>query len=625
MLASVNLPRKTMTLGEACAELGKQTSSEFYVDRRHGETKIAVHTYEARLATVMRLIELASGHQWRMVGDMFFLSEEAEGSAVKKWQEKYAEARKAHLAGAAENRVREWVNFAMPFPPKVDPVWQLTPLQREQIAFQQSLLLPTMTPPQLDWLNTMLPARGYRAPEGRDPVDQLAADLPSSNPGPLGGLPEIPLKFNAALVIGSLAGDFLVEMPLGQLAAGGTKAPSPAKPARVEASDSPKEEAKKNVLKGGLSAIWITSGDLKDMGSLLAMAKEKGFDAVFVPVLNAGHTIYPGKRLPQDPKYKNSDPLRDAIKEAKGLGLKVHAVLQATLWGDEEHPVPPSSAKYPALYDRNLLGRTYAEQEKWQRLQEASLASYGPPSVPEPPGPGEKLVYLCPASQQLPRLLRSVAEEVAANYDIAGICLDGVDYPQSTPFVLSGENLSAPFGYTLEVRREMIRLNQLDPIDLDAAGLRTEADADAFALWDKFRRGRLMSLLAEVCAGFKSVRSDGVCSASLDLASDGPAPVRWSKLKGLDALLPLAAVTREEEGEEFVYPKETADAVTSLHRAVMKDAAVLTAIIGLDSKSLADQVSALNGMVKSAKDSGLRGYILRGDPDTLSTAMDALL
>jgi len=616
MAALVSLPQKTATLEDVCAQLRREAPAEFYVDRRHADTKIALHIGEVNLKTAMAVIEAVSGLEWRMVGDLFFLSVDARGAAVTRWHERYAEARKAHLAGIAERRAKEWLNYAMPFPPRFDPPWMLTPLQSEQLAYQQSLLLFTMTPPQFDWLDAALTEREYPAAEGRTIIDRLAEESP-----------EIPLKINVAMAIHAPSGEFLIEMPLSRLSQDTSHEEMRPKPAKVEPppSDSTKEEPKKTNLKDEMKGLWVTGGDFRELPGLLKKAKARGIDNLFLPVLECGHTIYPSKRFPRDAKYRNSDVLKDAIKAAGGLGIKVHAVLDATLWADAAHPLS-TIANYPLVQERNLLGRSYGEQERWQRLELALLESYTPPAAPPAgkPTPEEKKVYLCPASSQAPRLLRLAAEEIAENYEIAGICLDGADYPRSTPFVLAGEDLAPPFGYTMEVRREMIRAHQIDPIDMDAHALRTEADMEAFALWDKFRRGKLTGLVSEVCAAFGPACPNGICSATLDMASDGPSPVHWSKIKGLDALMPFIEIQKSAEEEPFTYSKEEADAVTLLQRAVLKSSAVVPAITGLGPDSLAERAAALSELVKLAKDSGLKGYILSGDTKTLASALDAL-
>ena len=603
MIASVTLPRGEITLSDLCAEMGAQTSSEFYVDRRHGDDKIAWEADETKLKTAMAVIESTTGLQWRMVGDMFFLSRDADGVAITHWNERYAEAKKAALAGVARKQVKAWVNRTMPFPAKFDLAWELTPLQREQLAYQQSLLLFTMTPPQLNWLTSFLKKKGFAAEEGRTIVDQLATTLP-----------EIPVKSNAAMLIHGPSGDFLVEMPL----AGDTpeEAPTP-RPAKIEPEPAEQQEAKRiGFQQDDFRGLWITEPDTRSLRTLLAKARMKGFSALFFPAFESGHALYGSASFAQ--YKKGSDPLKEACKIASDLGIGVHAVIESTLWGDADHPAPEAAANR-LLQDANLLGRTYGDEERWQAAELKALSEGNGGSSDE-----EKKVYLCPASSQLPRLLKTAAQEIAAAYPVAGLCLDGVDYAHSKPFVLAGENLAPPFGYTLEVRREMIRINQIDPIDVDPQSVRTEGDAEALALWDKFRRGRLTGLVNEVASAFKTQLPDAKFSARLDMTSDAGSPVHWSKVFGLDALIPSMGIKKLSGADTFTCSKEDEDAVASLHRAVLKNAAVLPAVVGLDSDVLVDQVSALGDAVKAVRGNGLQGFILQGDSKTLSSALDML-
>ena len=612
MIASVTISQSAISLKDLCAELGRQTTSEFYVDCRDADTKIAWFADEMQLKTAMLAVESATGLQWRMVGDMFFLSRDSRGAAITRWNERYAEAKKAQLAGIRKSRVKEWVYYAMPFPPSADLPWQLTPLQMEQLAYHQSLLFFTMTPPQLNWLDASLIRAGYIPDDGRTAIDQAASHSL-----------DVPVQFNAAMIVHTNMGDCLVEMPLTAIEEPAVKEPAPPTPTKVvvEQVATSKAEPKKTNLKDEMKGLWVTDDDVRNVPRLLRKAKTKGFNTLFLPVLTVGHTIYPGKKLPQDRNFKGSDPLKDTIKTAGDLGIKVHAVLDATLWGDVDHPVP-TTANYPLLYERNLLGRTFAEQGKWQKDE---LTAMEPDAALPATGPEEKRVYLCPASSQLPRLLSSIAEEIAVNYQVAGICLDGVEYPKGTTFMVGGENLAPPYGYTLEVRREMIRLNQVDPVDVDSSSVRSADDAEVFALWDKFRRGRLTGLVNEVCGAFRAKRADGICSAALDLASDTQSPVHWSSIASLDAILPLAQIRRVSEDEQiFTFPKGDEEAVTALHRAVVKNAAVIPAVTGLTSDSLTDQIGVAAEVMKVSKNNGLKGYVLRGDAKTLTSALDML-
>lgn len=592
MVATVDLPRETMTLSELCADLAKQTSSEFYVDRRHGDTTIAWHAGRLTLKTAMGAIESATGLEWRMVGDMFFLSRGAEGLARTGWNRRFEEAKKAHAAGLVEEQVRDWVYRTSPFPPRTDPHWELTLLQREQLAYHNALLLFTMTPPQLNWLEAALCARNAGTTERRYILRQIASVSP-----------ELSLEINTAMVMASPAGEYLLEMPLDVQPVEEVSEEPEAEEEIIEEVIEPAEDI---ILAHDFRAVWVTDVPNEN---LLKQAKSAGFNAVLVPVLSRGHTTYPSRHLPQQRQFSGSDPLRDVLQAARTMGLKVHSVLDATLWGDAEHPVPKPAA-YSLILDRNLAGRTFAEQEKWQASELSALD----PSAAA--GSEDRRVYLCPASSQLPRLLRSVVEEIAARYAVDGICLDGVDYPRSSPFILAGKDFAQPFGYTLEVRREMIRLNQVDPIDVDPEGIRRDEDVEDSLLWNKFRRGRLTGLVGEVAAAFKSLNTKGLASATFDPASDAVSPEHWAKLDSVDIIIPLVEAWQSDDGEGESSEVHT---VRSLSDVLSKNAAVVPAVMESDPEAVLEQVTALSGMAQ-----GLKGIVLKGDARALEAALQNL-
>ncbi len=647
MVLSVNIPEKSWTLKDLCAELGKQTSSEFYVDRRDGDMTVAWYAGDLKLKPALSAIETVTNRKWRMVGDMFFLSRDPQGAAVSRWIARYAEAKKVELAGLQRKRIRDWVYTSMPFPAKYDAPWALTPLQREQVAYNRSLFFYTMTPFQLNWLNSALIGLGYDQSYGVPAVDQAVYASPSTqvvvdnrmviNEGypamekVISALAYAPVTFNAAMIIRDQSGNYLIEMPLSStveepavtelkpetavIAAAPTSAGADA-----EADTTPVEPdtgtVKKIALKTTVKALWLTDLDIDNFGALVSKAKAKGFDTIFLPVLRNGRTLYPSKVFPDESGVQDSDALRSALKIADAAGMKVQAVLETTLWGDADNP-PPASTRYPALYARNLLGRTFAEQSKWQQAEMKILK-------PDETSVADTRVFLCPASSRLPGLLAALAEEIATNYDVAGICLDEVDYAKPEPLILGGEDLSPSYGYNVEVRRDMIRLNQVDPIDVDPQSVRSDTDSSAFALWDIFRRGHLTGLLSDVSAAYKKKNADGIFSVTVNLGSADQSPVAWSKLAGLDAIIPLAGVRAPQTGTNYTLEKTDSAAVLDLHRAVIRHAAVVPAVIGLPPDAVSDAMPAVSDALKMVKDGGLRGYILRGDPDTLSSVLDNL-
>lgn len=610
----VEIPAKEITLNELCSLLRDQVTAEIYVDRRFADSKVALFIEgKVPLKTVLSLAETVTGLKWRMVDDLFFLTRSVTGEALTAWYERYAEAQKAYEAGALEKRTKEWLANAMPFPPRFDPPWILSPLQREEMVFQQALSIFAMTPAQMVWLDHALRVYGFQTSEEETPIDRL-----------MRASAVIPVALNVGLVIRSGGKEYLIEMPLSNATRQTDEKkselpPVPPETAAPKSNEQREEPTKTTNLTAESKGIWVSGGDYDKLPSLMRKAKMAGFTDVFLPVLRLGHTLYPSTRLPQETSYRGKDPLGDAVRTADNLGIRIHAVLHATLWGDETHPVvPPASS--PLLQDRNLLGRTFSEQEKWQRTELARLGD----DVASQNAANDKRVYLCPASSQVSRLLRQIVDELATRYKIAGVCLEGLDYPRSTPFKLADVDLTPPFGYTLEVRKEMIRANQVDPLDVNSQSAKTAQDMELVRIWEQFRRGRLIGLITDIADAFRSRNSKGICSVVVDLASPDQSPAHWAKIRNLDALMPELEITKPTEDTPAGYSQEGVTVISSLQKSVGEYCTIIPTITGLNKESISDQTMAVNSCILRFKDSGLKGLVISGDTDTLISALDSI-
>ena len=602
MISLVTISGKSISLREICAQLDRQTSAEFNVDRRFAESAISIQASAARLETVMTCVEEVTGLQWRLVDDIFFLTKDARGTAVARWEERYGEARKTEIARTVKTAVSEWLYDTMPFPPSFDPEWELTPLQREQIAYDGALTVATMTRSQLEWLNSALLSKGFKPRETWIPSNLLVTQAP-----------RLGISMTAAMVIDSPSGRFMVESPLTAVPTEPDDDPTTPEMEPRTVTVNVGEPTKEASLPDHLYGIWLTDEKPGDLTALFETAKERNFENVFVPVIRRGQAIYPSRVLTiGEPGSGDEDRLAALIRRADEHGIKVHAVVDATLWGDASHP-PPPPARFRASEDRNLLDRTYAEQSKWQQSASAELG----PSNTAPESP-ETEVYLCPASSQTARLLRSVVREIASKYDIAGVCLDRVEYARSGPFVVNGRDMSVPFGYTVEVRKEMIRAHQVDPIDVDSEGARSPEDLEAQAIWDRFRRGKLTGLIGETGTALKAIKPDAVFSVTLDFDSDAQSPGRWAQLPGVGAVLPEVRLGATDLGHVAEHPD--VQSVNALYAAASKYAAVVPLLRdGGDMARLLELIPVISPQQPE------RGWIFYGGSSELVKTLEAFM
>jgi len=169
-------------------------------------------------------------------------------------------------------------------------------------------------------------------------------------------------------------------------------------------------------------AMWVTTEALynrAEIERLVATAAAYDFDALFVQVRRAGDAYYVSAREPYSRKLEGQpagfDPLAETVRLGRLFGIEVHAWLNVNyVWPGPDLPAAPThvARRHPEWisvgrdgrrmtgYSRRDLGR--ADAEGW---------------------------YVDPAEKAFADYFAAVAAEVAANYDVDGVHLDFVRYP----------------------------------------------------------------------------------------------------------------------------------------------------------------------------------------------------
>lgn len=128
--------------------------------------------------------------------------------------------------------------------------------------------------------------------------------------------------------------------------------------------------------------------------------KAAGINTLFVNTLWAGLAHYPSTIVPESHTYRKfGDQMKAASAAARKYGLEIHAWV--VLW--QINNAPPEFQ---------------AQMRKEGRLQQAA--------------DGTKLTWLNPVLESNQRYMLSAIEELARNYDLDGIHLDYVRYPDSS-------------------------------------------------------------------------------------------------------------------------------------------------------------------------------------------------
>ena len=193
-----------------------------------------------------------------------------------------------------------------------------------------------------------------------------------------------------------------------------------AEPARsnqgVEAAISPHEET---AVPTEMRGIWITRFSWRNEAELMAMldhVAEVGFNAVFFQVRGNFDAYYASRlepwaerltgQLGQDPGW---DPLGAVVERGHELGLQVHAYMNAyPFW---RGPNPPQSADIPHPLELH---------PDWLVVDESG----------QPMALNDIYVFASPGHPEVRDHIRAVAVDIASRYDIDGLHLDYIRYPE---------------------------------------------------------------------------------------------------------------------------------------------------------------------------------------------------
>ena len=169
-------------------------------------------------------------------------------------------------------------------------------------------------------------------------------------------------------------------------------------------------------------AMWVCSETLQnpeEIERLVATAAAYGIDTLFVQVRRAGDAYYTSATEPRSRKLAGQapdfDPLAAVIADARPFGIQVHAWLNVVYcWPGPELPPMKShvAARHPEWITVGRDGRRLTSYSKKEMARADTEGWYVEPSEPS-----------------FAAYFAAVAGEVAANYEVAGVHLDFIRYP----------------------------------------------------------------------------------------------------------------------------------------------------------------------------------------------------
>ncbi len=196
-------------------------------------------------------------------------------------------------------------------------------------------------------------------------------------------------------------------------------------------------------------ALWVVKDALCSPASVSEMTRtawKNGFNLILVQVRSRGDAFYRSQFVPlaeaiqgsQEPEF---DPLKLAVEEGHRAGLQVHAWVNIyILWSSPYHPVNPKHLFY--------LHPDWFARSDGSRIR-------------------PKKIFLSPELPQVREHLLNVIEEIIENYQIDGLHLDYVRYPNNH------------YDYNLTARTRFMQRYAIDPLGL-AQG--SEKLADIFGV-----------------------------------------------------------------------------------------------------------------------------------------------
>ena len=288
------------------------------------------------------------------------------------------------------------------------------------------------------------------------------------------------------------------------------------------------DEATKNAIpyiKNELKGIWVrpTETSKHEIEKTIEKIKEAGLTDIFLETYFHGKTIYPSRYLEskgiisQREEFIGFDPLQIWLDEAHKEGLKVHVWFETFYVGNDN---PTTTEKhilnvYPKWSNKRLLNYD-------SELPVASLSEHNG-------------YFLDPANEEVREHIKNILKEIINNYNIDGINLDYIRYPQTVDSTFSNY-ATMNWGYTEIAREEFKNIYKVDPIDIKYPSAEWE-------LWALYRQNKISTFVEEAnkLAKEKNIFLTAVIFPDIKKCIDVKMQNwrRWSFYDYVDGLTPL--------------------------------------------------------------------------------------
>lgn len=301
-------------------------------------------------------------------------------------------------------------------------------------------------------------------------------------------------------------------------------------------------------------AVWHRPREtsIDEVRKHLDMLKDININTIYLETYWNGYSIYPtdNKIMKQNPIYGGFDVLEAYIKEAHARGMELHA------WVEDF-----------------LVSQNVAEKKPKWMIMSRQGDNYFTDSA------GIKYYYLNPALPEVHDFLSELYKDLIKKYDIDGIQLDYIRYPESGDY-------SNDFGYDSYTRQLFENHTGTDPISLSV-------EDELWQQWCEFRANIINSFAYRIISEVKSLKPDIQISADvrpdydssvIDIFQD---PKDWVVQDYLNILIPMSYYHHEEPVIEDI---KNTQAFAQGHTQVNVGIATTTKI---DPKILLRQIDAI--------------------------------
>lgn len=276
-------------------------------------------------------------------------------------------------------------------------------------------------------------------------------------------------------------------------------------------------------------ALWVVRDAIttpEAVSRLVDFAVQTRFHILFVQVRGRGDSYYQSSIDPPSPALRaplaDFDPLRYVLTLAHRNGIEVHAWLNICYaWSDTKH-APPSGhlvTTHPEwiLSDAKGTRMDRVPSSKWKAQ-------------------GIEGTFLSPGVPEFRRHMASVVSELVRMYDIDGIHLDYIRYPNKA------------YSFDPVSRSQFLLKYGIDPVQLggDRAALQKMVGARALAAMDSIfsddRTQEIDSMVVAIhdAAGGKPISAAVIADPVFARADKGQDWPTWVQKKWIDFVVPMA-------------------------------------------------------------------------------------